>query len=204
MNFSALRPCFIYHLWFTSDFRQVPRWNLLQISPFLVHCCFCRGNYHGLRHWNKFVYQIVMLQWIFLFLQIWSSFFFGRDSSIPSLVDLLASKIHAHLDMKPSVFLRVSPCLFFLLVLQSMAGAIGVSNFLRAFWMVALNSLSGFSSDHLCFSFSLALLAIPLQSSSQKWSGLDVACRFVSLSPGPHISVWRFYSSNKVNWVKPV
>ena len=48
-------------------------------------------------------------------------------------MDSLASKIHANLDLKSSVLLRVSPCLFFLHVLHGMAGAIGVSNFLRAF-----------------------------------------------------------------------
>ena len=35
MNFCALRPCFIDHFFFTSDFRQVPRRNLLQVSPIL-------------------------------------------------------------------------------------------------------------------------------------------------------------------------
>ena len=29
--------------------------------PFLVHCCFCCGDFHGLGHRNKFVNQIVML-----------------------------------------------------------------------------------------------------------------------------------------------
>ena len=60
MNFSALRPCFIDHLWFVSDFCQVPRQNLFKL-PYFIHCCFCSGNLHGLRHENKFVYQIVHL-----------------------------------------------------------------------------------------------------------------------------------------------
>ena len=68
--------------------------------------------------------------------------FCSADSSIRILVDSLASKIHANLDLNSSVLLRVSPCLHVLLVLQGIAGAIGVSNFLRAFLMVSLNSLS--------------------------------------------------------------
>ena len=57
-------PLAIDHLWFTSHFCQVPRRNLFQLLPFFNHCCFCCGNLHGLRHRNKFVYQIATLQWI--------------------------------------------------------------------------------------------------------------------------------------------
>ena len=61
MNFCARRSGFIDHLFFTSDFCQVPRRNFLQFFPFLVHCCFCCWNFYGLRHRNKFVNQITML-----------------------------------------------------------------------------------------------------------------------------------------------
>ena len=64
MIFYALRPCFIDHLWFVSDFCYVPRRNLFQFLPFFIHWCFCCGYLHCLRHRNKFVYQIVMLQWL--------------------------------------------------------------------------------------------------------------------------------------------
>ena len=67
----------------------------------------------------------------------------GTPSPWPrSVVDSLASKIHAKLDLNSLVLPRVSPCLHFLLILQGKGGAIGVSNFLRAFLMVSLNSLS--------------------------------------------------------------
>ena len=46
MNFSALRPCFIDHLSFVSDFCQVPRRNLVQFLTFFIHCCFCCGYLH--------------------------------------------------------------------------------------------------------------------------------------------------------------
>ena len=66
-----------------------------------------------------------------------------------------------------------------ILVLQGKAGAIGVSNFLRAFLMVSLSSGAmknippnfrafsrwNFSSDHFCFSFSLACFPIDFQIS---------------------------------------
>ena len=49
MNFSALRPCFIDHLLFTSDFCQVPRQNLFNFLPFFIHCYLCCGYLHCLR-----------------------------------------------------------------------------------------------------------------------------------------------------------
>ena len=56
----ARRPCFINHIFLTSDFRQIPRWSFLQFFTFLVHRCFCCKNFHGWRHKNKFVNQVVM------------------------------------------------------------------------------------------------------------------------------------------------
>ena len=50
-----------------SDFCHVPRSNLFKFLSFFIHCCFCCGYLHCLRHRNKFVYQIVMLQWIVTF-----------------------------------------------------------------------------------------------------------------------------------------
>ena len=130
MNFCALRSCFIDHLFLTSDFRQVPRRNLLQFFPFLVRCCLCCRNFHGLGHKNKFVYQVVMLQWIVSFPTIWSSWWFGRDSPTRSLVDPLAPKIHASLDLISLDLPRVTQFWLLLLILQGIAGATGVSNFL--------------------------------------------------------------------------
>ena len=71
------------------------------------------------------------------------------------------------------------------------------SNFLRAFLMVSLNSVSlgdeidssqfscvakrwSFSSDHFCFSFSFACCPINFQSTGHWWSGLDVSCFLVN------------------------
>ena len=111
-------------------------------SHSLYTAAFCCGYLHCLRHRNKFVYQIVMLQWNVPFSCNKVLMIFRKDSSIRCLLDLLASKIHAHFDLNSLVLPRVSPCLLFLLVLQGITGAIGVSNVLRAFLMVSLNSLS--------------------------------------------------------------
>ena len=146
---------------------------------------------------------------------IWSPWWFGNDSPIRSLRDSLASRMHARFVLSP-----FPQFWSFLRILQGIAGATGVSNFLRAFSMVSLNSVSSgsmkwiprnflafsrwsFSSHHFCFSFSLACFPIVFQSSGRKWSGLDVSCFLVSLSPD-HIYPSGGFSSKRVNSVKPV
>ena len=100
------------------------------------------------------------------------------------------------------------------------AGATDVSNFLRAFLMVSLNSVSSgsmkwiplnflafsiwsFSSDHFCFSFSLACFPIDFHNSGHRWSGLDVSCFLVNLHPDQVYPSGAF-SSSRVNCVNPV
>ena len=61
--------------------------------------------------------------------------------SMRSLVDSMASRIHASIDLISLVLWRVSPCLLFLFVLQGTAGAMDVSIFLRELFMVSFNSL---------------------------------------------------------------
>ena len=67
--------CFSFFLLGAADSRSsiisdllltfvIPRRNLFKFLPFFIHCCLCCGYLHCLRHRNKFVYQIVMLQWI--------------------------------------------------------------------------------------------------------------------------------------------
>ena len=60
-----------------------------------------------------------------------------------------------------------------------------------------------FSFDHFCLSFSLAFFPIVFQISGHTWSGLDVSCFLVNLHPD-HTYPFGGYSSNRVNWVKPV
>ena len=100
------------------------------IFPFLIHCCHCCGNFHGLRHRYIFVCQIVMLQWIVsLLLQ------YGLHDNSVKILPYAVLWIHwlpiftQVLIWISLVLLRVAPCWLFLLVLQGIAGAIGVSNF---------------------------------------------------------------------------
>ena len=100
--------------------------------------CFCSRNFHGLRHRNTFVNQIVCCNEFSPFPAIWSSWFCGIECPIRSLVDSLASRMHASFVW----ILLDAPLPQFFMILQGIAGATDVSNFLRAFLMVSLNSLS--------------------------------------------------------------
>ena len=51
--------------------------------------------------------------------------------------------------------------------------------------------------------YQLGVLPIDFQSSGHRWSGLDVSCFLVNLSPD-HKYPSGGFSSNRVNWVKPV
>ena len=42
------------------SFIQLPGWNCFELLPCLVHCCFRIRNVHRSRHWNTFVYQILV------------------------------------------------------------------------------------------------------------------------------------------------
>ena len=63
-----LRPSSLLHrsppsyFWISSS----PTPESFPIFPFFVHCCLCCGCLHGLKHGNKFVNEIVMLQWVVL------------------------------------------------------------------------------------------------------------------------------------------
>ena len=188
MNFCALRPCFIDHLFLASDFRQVPRRKFLQICPFFIHC----WNFHSLRHRNKFWTKLQRCS-SFLFLQYGFHDDSAMISPIRSLVNSSASKIHASfvlilLDAPLPQFLRL------FIILQGIAGATRVSNFLRAFLMVLLEVLvlrfneidpSQFFVRYQDGAFHATTFASPStshsfsflsHSSGHKGSGLDVSC----------------------------
>ena len=138
MNCSARRPCFIDHLFLTFDFGQVPRRNFLQFFPFLVHCCFRCRNFHSLRHRNKCetnyntaIKSHLCLQDGLRDLKVQNSpCAFWWIHWLPEYTQVL------------SCFLSDPPLPQFFIILQGIAGATGVSNFLRSFLMVSLNSLS--------------------------------------------------------------
>ena len=85
-------------------------------------------------------------------------------------------------------------------VLQGIAAGIGISNYLRAFFMVCFNyspsgsmkkiprnflvlSSLGFSTAHFCFSLSFDASDISFQISGHRESGLEVVCSLVSIHP---------------------
>ena len=120
--------------WLSSG--STPKFSL--IFPFPVRCCLRCWNFHSLMQRNKFVNQIVVLQWISPFPATWSSSWCGIEFPIRILVDSSVSRIHASF-----VWILLDPQLpQFFIILQGIAGATDVSNFLPAFLMVSLNSVS--------------------------------------------------------------
>ena len=181
----------LLYFWLSSD----PTPESFPIYQFLVHC-----------FQNKFLNQIAMLLWIVPSPTIWSSWWFGTEFLKRSLVDSSASKIHASFVL----ILLVASLPQFFIILQDIAGVTDVSNFLRAFLMVSLNSVSSasmeyiprnfraisswsFSSDHFCFSFSLTCFSIDFQSSGHRWSGLDVSCFLVNLTQDTFFRLENFF-----------
>ena len=47
---------------FVSDCRQLPCRYLFNFVLFFIHYCFCFMYFHCLRHWDKFVHKMVMVQ----------------------------------------------------------------------------------------------------------------------------------------------
>ena len=160
-----------------------------QFLPFFFHCGFRIRCFHCLRHRNKFVNQIVMVQ-----------------------------MMHAYLVLAGSGLRQVSLHVP-LLILQGMDAGIGTSNFFRAFlkgffelricWIneIPLNFLAlssfGCSIAHFCFPLRCPASDIVFHISGHKWSGLNVVGFFVSRSPD-HVCPSGGFSSNMVNRVNPV
>ena len=55
LHFHTLVSCFIDHVRFVPDPRQIPSRNFLKFLLFVVHCCFCCRYFHCQRHGDKFV-----------------------------------------------------------------------------------------------------------------------------------------------------
>ena len=130
-----------------------------------------------------------------------------------------ASTTQAYFVMRFPILRWVSPLLFNG-ILQGIAAGIGTSNFLRAAFLMSLNSSSFvsmknipfnclalwsfvFSFVHFCFAFFFAASDMCFHISSHTLSGLEVVCFLVSLSPD-HVYPSGGLSFNKMNLVKPV
>ena len=167
MNFSALIPCFGNHLIIVSDFRQLPFRYFLKCFPFFLHCCLLHPFFFASGIGVNLCTKLQWLNEFIPFAEMWSSWYLCGTPSSLFLIDSSASTIQAYLVLCFPILRQVSPRQF-TGVLQSIAAGIGISNFLRAFFMVCLNSSSfgsmkkiprnclglsgfGFSIAHFCF-----------------------------------------------------
>ena len=112
------------------------------------------------------------------------------------LVDSSASTMHACFTLQMPEELQVSLYLL-LLILQSVAASIGISNFFRAL------SSFGFSIAHFCFSFRSAAFDISPYFWPQVIRPGFFFCLFVNRLPD-HVYPSGGFSYNMVNRVKPV
>ena len=130
-----------------------------------------------------------------------------------------ASSTQANFVVRFPILRWFSPLLF-VGILQGIAVGIGTSNFLRAAFIVSLNSSSFgsmkhislnclalssfvFSIIHLCFAFFFAASDINFHMSGHTSSGLEVVCFLVSLPPD-HVNPSGGLSFNRTSLVEPV
>ena len=135
------------------------------------------------------------------------------------LIDASGSTVQAYLVLRSSTVRQVS-LYFSRSSLQGIAAGIGISNFLRAFSIIRLNSSSsgsikkrprnllalssfGFSIVHFCFAFRFTASDFCFHISNNTLSGLEVAYFLVSLSRD-HVYPSGGFSFNTMNLVKPV
>ena len=182
--------------------------SLLQRSP---HLCFWLSSavwyFHCLRQKNKCAHHIMVTQWVHTF-------------SCKMIVKILVMRTFC---AYPHRFVGFNNTHIFVLCsptvrrwsLQGIAAGIGISNFLRAFFMIPFNSSSsrsmkyiprnllafssfGFSIAHFCFSLRFDASDICFHISGHNLSGLEVVCFLVSLA-SDHQNPSGGYSSNTVN-----
>ena len=195
-TFYALIPCFIVHFWFVSDFRQVPRRTFLKFFPFF--CPLLLLLQLSSFAWGMGLNLCTKLKWcseLLPFPAIWSSWILGTFRSMRGLLDSSASKMwrkfwiviifpaSGHPVPAVCFFTRHCRCcsnfqlsqcihddLFELLILKINEINSSHSSCILELW---------FFTCPISFEFLDKLLQI----SGHKWSGLDVACRFVSPPP---------------------
>ena len=112
------------------------------IFPFFFCCSLCIRNFHRLRHRNKLVHQVLVTDWIYSFrckmilvIPIRSSF----QSNCRGLVSFDNTSMFCHVFSNTAAGFAAALTYW---VLQGVAARIGISNFLRAFLIVSLNSSS--------------------------------------------------------------
>ena len=205
MNSSAFIPCFFDHLFFVSDFCQLPCRYFLQFFQFFSTAALTSGIFECLRHrkisFCSYVIFVIPVRHTFhphRFVGTYNTSIFGLP--FPNIAASFARQIAG--------------------VLQGIAAGIGISNFLRAFFMVCLNHSSfgsmkkiprnllalsnfGFLIAHFCFAFVFAASDICFHICGHTLSGLEVVCFLESLSPD-HVYPSSGFSFNKMKTVEPV
>ena len=210
MNFSALIPCFIDHLFLASDFRQLPCWYFLQVSHYFATAAFASGIFIA---WGIGMNLCTRLQWVIEFIPFCSDMILVMFvyCSAPSRLGLVLSSAttQAYLVLRFTILRWVLPPLFIGIV-QGIAAGIGTSNFLGAAFVMSLKSSStgsmkniplkclalssfGFSIAHFLFCFLFRCIRHML---SHIWQHIvrTRGCLFPCKSPsGPCISVRRSF-----------
>ena len=148
MRQSGLSFClFVLQEWPLSCFGLFPvsRLGSYRFFPFLIHRCFCIWNFYRLRHRDELMNRIVMIDRcissacnvVFMMFGL-RQFVESWDSTIqPNLVFGTFSDA----NNPPSRF-RKLPLFMSVLLSQGIAGAMGVSSFFLAFFIVSWYSSS--------------------------------------------------------------
>ena len=190
------------------------------VFPFFWHCCLCIWNFFhawgiGMNVWTRMLWFTEFIP----FAVMWSWWGLCPAPSSLGLVLSSASTTQAYFVSRFPILRQVSP-LHFIGILQGVAAGIGTSNFLRAAFIVSLNSSSfgsmkniplnclalsifGFSTAHFlfCFLFHCIRHMLPHIWPYIIWTRSWLFPR--KSPPAPGVAVrWPFIQ--KKNIVKPV
>ena len=127
MNFSALIPGLIDHIFLVSDFRQLPCRDFLQFSHSFSTAAFASGICNA---WNSSVSQWCDMDDVCVLLLPALVSCFRRHQQYKRIVSWISQRCSGFLLCSLQVFCKV------------LAAGIGTSNFLRAALIVSLNSSS--------------------------------------------------------------
>ena len=209
---SAFFPCFSDHLTFVSDFRQLPSWYFLEFSHYVSNAACASGIFRVREIGIKLCTRLWWLNEFIPFSAIWSSWYLWGFPNTRTLTDSPASTIKAYFVLCSPIVRQVSLLLRHTEALQGIAAGIGMSNFLRAFFMVCLNSSSSVQRKryHVTILHCRPLVSPRFDSSDicfymsgHNLSGCEVDCFLVSLFPD-HVYPPGGISLNIVNLKKPV
>ena len=94
----------LFYIWLSSG--STP--ESVPIFPFLNHCCLCCGNFMAWGTGINLRTKLKCCSELSTFPSSWSSWWIGKDSPFRSLVDSLASKIHASFNLSHWIYHKSS------------------------------------------------------------------------------------------------